>query len=80
MQLRSAMPQVTTATLGPMGIIFVPSTGGVSHAAKEHTSCDDCARGVLLVPPLKQIASLVMVLQSEDITYVEPTRADGCRD
>jgi N-carbamoyl-L-amino-acid hydrolase len=33
------------ATLGPMGMIFVPSIGGISHSPKEVTSWDDCARG-----------------------------------
>jgi N-carbamoyl-L-amino-acid hydrolase len=33
------------ARLGPMGMIFVPSTGGVSHSPKELTSWEDCARG-----------------------------------
>jgi N-carbamoyl-L-amino-acid hydrolase len=33
------------ARLGPMGMIFVPSIGGVSHSPKELTSWDDCARG-----------------------------------
>jgi N-carbamoyl-L-amino-acid hydrolase len=33
------------ATLGPMGMIFVPSIGGVSHSPKESTTWDDCARG-----------------------------------
>ena len=33
------------ATLGPMGMIFVPSIGGVSHSPKERTEWDDCARG-----------------------------------
>ena len=33
------------ATLGPMGMIFVPSAGGVSHSPKETTAWDDCARG-----------------------------------
>jgi N-carbamoyl-L-amino-acid hydrolase len=28
-----------------MGMIFVPSVGGVSHAPREWTSWDDCARG-----------------------------------
>jgi beta-ureidopropionase / N-carbamoyl-L-amino-acid hydrolase len=32
--------------LGPMGMIFVPSIGGISHSPKELTSWDDCARGV----------------------------------
>jgi N-carbamoyl-L-amino-acid hydrolase len=33
------------ATLGPMGMIFVPSVNGVSHSPKELTPWDDCARG-----------------------------------
>lgn len=33
------------AKLGPMGMIFVPSVGGVSHSPKELTRWDDCARG-----------------------------------
>jgi len=33
------------ATLGPMGMIFVPSIGGISHAPQERTSWEDCARG-----------------------------------
>jgi N-carbamoyl-L-amino-acid hydrolase len=33
------------ALLCPMGMIFVPSVGGVSHSPKELTSWDDCANG-----------------------------------
>jgi N-carbamoyl-L-amino-acid hydrolase len=33
------------AVLGPMGMIFVPSVGGVSHSPKELTRWDDCTRG-----------------------------------
>ena len=33
------------ATLGPMGMIFVPSIGGISHSPKERTTWEDCARG-----------------------------------
>lgn len=33
------------AQLAPMGMIFVPSAGGISHSPKELTSWDDCARG-----------------------------------
>jgi len=33
------------ARLGPMGMIFVPSVGGVSHSPKELTRWDDCAHG-----------------------------------
>jgi N-carbamoyl-L-amino-acid hydrolase len=33
------------AVLGPMGMIFVPSVGGISHSPKELTSWEDCANG-----------------------------------
>jgi len=33
------------AALGPMGMIFVPSVGGVSHAPEELTSWEHCANG-----------------------------------
>jgi N-carbamoyl-L-amino-acid hydrolase len=33
------------ALLGPMGMIFVPSVGGISHSPKELTRWDDCVRG-----------------------------------
>jgi N-carbamoyl-L-amino-acid hydrolase len=33
------------AQISPMGMIFVPSTGGISHSPKELTSWVDCARG-----------------------------------
>jgi N-carbamoyl-L-amino-acid hydrolase len=33
------------ARLGPMGMIFVPSVGGVSHSPRELTHWEDCARG-----------------------------------
>ncbi len=35
----------TMAQLGPMGMIFVPSIGGVSHSPKELTRWEDCAHG-----------------------------------
>jgi N-carbamoyl-L-amino-acid hydrolase len=31
--------------LGPMGMIFVPSVGGISHAPKEFSRWEDCAHG-----------------------------------
>jgi N-carbamoyl-L-amino-acid hydrolase len=31
--------------LGPMGMIFVPSVGGISHSPKEFTQWADCANG-----------------------------------
>jgi beta-ureidopropionase / N-carbamoyl-L-amino-acid hydrolase len=33
------------STLGPMGMIFVPSVNGVSHSPKELTRWEDCANG-----------------------------------
>ncbi len=33
------------AKLGPAGMIFVPSVGGISHSPREWTSWADCARG-----------------------------------
>ncbi|MDO8678339.1 MAG: Zn-dependent hydrolase [Acidobacteriota bacterium] len=33
------------ASLCPMGMIFVPSAGGISHSPRELTTWDDCARG-----------------------------------
>jgi N-carbamoyl-L-amino-acid hydrolase len=33
------------AKLGPMGMIFVPSVGGISHSPKEFTRWQDCANG-----------------------------------
>ena len=33
------------AQLSPMGMIFVPSVGGISHSPRELTRWDDCARG-----------------------------------
>jgi N-carbamoyl-L-amino-acid hydrolase len=44
------------ATLAPMGMIFVPSIGGISHSPRELTSWEDCARGadVLLRAVLAQ--------------------------
>ncbi len=33
------------ARLGPMGMIFVPSVGGISHSPKELTLWPDCANG-----------------------------------
>ena len=33
------------AKLGPMGMIFVPSRDGISHAPQEFSSWDDIANG-----------------------------------
>jgi N-carbamoyl-L-amino-acid hydrolase len=46
------------STLGPMGMIFIPSVGGVSHSPKELSRWEDCARGadVLLQAVLARAA------------------------
>jgi N-carbamoyl-L-amino-acid hydrolase len=33
------------ARLAPMGMIFVPSIGGISHSPRELTTWEDCTRG-----------------------------------
>jgi N-carbamoyl-L-amino-acid hydrolase len=33
------------ARLGPMGMIFIPSVGGISHSPRELSRWEDCARG-----------------------------------
>lgn len=37
------------ARLAPMGMIFIPSIGGISHSPKELTSWQDCANGANLL-------------------------------
>jgi N-carbamoyl-L-amino-acid hydrolase len=37
------------AALCPMGMIFVPSIGGISHSPLERTTWDDCARGATVL-------------------------------
>lgn len=44
------------ARLAPMGMIFVPSIGGISHSPKELTSWQDCANGANVL--LQTILSL----------------------
>lgn len=44
------------ARLAPMGMIFVPSIGGISHSPKELTSWGDCANGANVL--LQTILSL----------------------
>jgi N-carbamoyl-L-amino-acid hydrolase len=43
------------AQLGPMGMIFVPSVGGISHSPRELTKWEDCGNGanVLLAAVLE---------------------------
>jgi N-carbamoyl-L-amino-acid hydrolase len=46
------------ATLMPMGMIFVPSVGGISHSPKELTSWRDCANGAnVLLETVTALAS-----------------------
>ena len=46
------------ATLMPMGMIFVPSAGGISHSPKELTSWADCANGAnVLLETVLDLAS-----------------------
>jgi N-carbamoyl-L-amino-acid hydrolase len=46
------------ATLGPMGMIFIPSVNGISHSPRELSRWEDCARGanVLLETVLAEAA------------------------
>lgn len=44
------------ATLGPMGMIFVPSVDGISHSPKELSTWSDCANGAnVLLNALREI-------------------------
>ena len=46
------------AAVAPAGMIFIPSVGGVSHDAREHTRWQDCLNGanVLLGAALELLA------------------------
>ena len=47
------------AQIGPMGMIFVPSVGGVSHSPKELTRWEDCANGAnVLLEAIRAIDAL----------------------
>ena len=37
------------AQLGPMGMIFIPSVGGISHSPKEFSNAEDIARGAMVL-------------------------------
>ena len=37
------------AQLGPMGMIFIPSIGGISHSPKEYSTPEDVARGAMVL-------------------------------
>ncbi len=42
---RPRAPDKMMATLGRMGMIFVPSVSGISHSPRELTRWEDCVRG-----------------------------------
>jgi N-carbamoyl-L-amino-acid hydrolase len=45
------------AKVGPMGMIFVPSVGGISHSPKELSRWEDCTRGAdVLLETVRQMA------------------------
>jgi beta-ureidopropionase / N-carbamoyl-L-amino-acid hydrolase len=44
------------AKIAPMGMIFVPSLGGISHSPKEMTTWEDCANGATVL--LKTVLDL----------------------
>ena len=45
--------------LCPIGMIFVPSVGGASHAPREFTKWDDCVNGAnVLLQTVLQLAHL----------------------
>ena len=48
------------AALCPMGMIFVPSIGGISHSPRELTTWDDCARGAAV------LADVILELDASD--------------
>ncbi|MEW6321661.1 MAG: M20 family metallo-hydrolase [Acidobacteriota bacterium] len=48
------------ARLGPMGMIFVPSIGGISHSPRERTSWADCVRGA------RVLAGAILALDARD--------------
>jgi N-carbamoyl-L-amino-acid hydrolase len=48
------------AALCPMGMIFVPSVGGISHSPRELTTWEDCARGAAV------LLSAILEIDSRD--------------
>jgi N-carbamoyl-L-amino-acid hydrolase len=48
------------AALCPMGMIFVPSVGGISHSPRELTTWEDCARGAAV------LADVILELDASD--------------
>ncbi len=50
------------AQITPCGVIFVPSTAGISHTPLEHTSMDDCINGANVL-----LGAAVMLAQSRNL-------------
>jgi N-carbamoyl-L-amino-acid hydrolase len=48
------------AALCPMGMIFVPSIGGISHSPRESTTWEDCSRGASV------LAEVILDLDASD--------------
>jgi N-carbamoyl-L-amino-acid hydrolase len=44
------------AQLGPMGMIFIPSIGGISHSPKEFSTAEDIVRGATVLMGAVQLA------------------------
>ena len=51
------------ALVGPMGMIFVPSAGGISHSPDEWTSWEDCARGAQVL--------LGAILRADQLAFLD---------
>ena len=55
---RSSHDAQMMARLGPMGMIFIPSRGGISHSPREFSSWEACANGAnVLLQTLMKIDS-----------------------
>jgi beta-ureidopropionase / N-carbamoyl-L-amino-acid hydrolase len=52
------------ARIAPMGMIFVPSAGGISHSIEEFTSAEDCALGANVL--------LLSILRLDSLQAVSP--------
>jgi hypothetical protein len=60
--------------LGPMGMIFVPSVGGISHSPKELSTWEDCARGTDVLLQTVRRRGLVLTrrpTRQEGLSYAE---------
>jgi N-carbamoyl-L-amino-acid hydrolase len=59
------------ARLGPIGMIFVPSVGGISHSPRELSRWEDCAQGADV------LLGTILALDPLDRIHQEPPRRDG---